>query len=60
MNLRIQKTLLKVAIDLEWSFTQIEKDCLKMIVDMVCSAGELMVVVIACYLKCQRRGLVQN
>ena len=56
MDLRIQKTLLKAAIDLECLFTQIEKDCVKLIVDMACSAGGLMVVVIACCLESQRRG----
>lgn len=60
MDLRIQKTLLKTTIDLECLFTQIEKDCVKLIVDMACSAGELMVVAITCDLECQRRGWFQN
>ena len=56
MDIRIQKALLKAAIDLECLLTRIEKECLKLIVDMACSTGELMVVAVFCYWECQRRG----
>ena len=59
MDIRIQKALLKAAIDLECLLTRIEKECLKLIIDMACSTGELMVVVIFCCWERQRRGWLE-
>lgn len=58
MELRIQKALLKAAIDFEGLFGQIEKDCLKLIVDLACSIEELIVIAVFCYWERQRRERV--
>lgn len=55
MELRIQKALLKAAIDFEGLFVQIEKECLKLIVDMACSTDGLLVIAIGCCWERQRR-----
>ena len=56
MELGMQKILLKAIIDIEGLFAQKEKDFLKLIVDMAYSTNELIVIVLFCCLKCQRRG----
>lgn len=54
MEIRIQKALLKTAIDCEGLFCRMEKDCLKLIVELACSIDELIVIAVFCCWKRQR------
>ena len=55
-EVRVLKTFFKIAIDFEGLFSRFERECLKLIVDMVSTTDELLVLSLFCYGEVLRRS----